>query len=103
MICPLRSRHGLIVISNRNRLQSITLFHVIVIVIDYIDKNLDVIVIEYIEKNLNVTDYMELHFSASIAFVRSYVRRVFKPDRCRLSDKRFENLMFIKCNKHFKC
>ena len=46
---------------------------------------------------------MELHSSASIAFVTSYVRRVFKPDRCRLSDKRFENLMFIKYNKHFKC
>lgn len=25
--------------------------------------------------------------------------RVFKPDRCRLTDKRFETLMFIKCNK----
>ena len=46
--------HGVIVISNCNRLQSITLFHVIVIVIDYIDKNLDVIaiVIEYIGKKL---------------------------------------------------
>ena len=56
-----------------------------------------------LKKNLNVINYMELHSSASIAFVTSYVRRVFKPDRCRLSDKRFENLMFIKCNKHFKC
>ena len=46
---------------------------------------------------------MELYFSASIACVTSYVRQVFKLDRCRLSNKRFENLMFTKCNKHFKC
>jgi len=28
--------------------------------------------------------------------------RMFKPDRCRLPDKRFEALMFINCNKDFK-
>ena len=29
--------------------------------------------------------------------------RVWKRDRCRLSNKPFQNLMFLKCNKHFKC
>jgi len=28
--------------------------------------------------------------------------RMFKPDRCRLTDKRFEALMFINCNIDFK-
>ena len=49
-----------IVINHRNRLQLITLFHVIVI--DYIEENLDVfvIIIEYFDKNLDVIDYIEL-------------------------------------------
>ena len=27
-------------------------------------------------------------------------RGKFKPERCRLTDERFEALMFINCNKH---
>ena len=44
-------RHGVIVICNRNRLQSITVFHVIVIVIDcsLTFHEVIVIVINYIE------------------------------------------------------
>jgi len=32
----------------------------------------------------------------------SVAGRMFKPDRPRLPDKRFEALMFINCNKDFK-
>jgi len=32
----------------------------------------------------------------------SIAGRMFKPDRCRLPDKRFETIMFINCNKDFK-
>jgi len=38
--------------------------------------------------------------------VFSVAGRMFIPDRCRLTDKRFEALMFINCNidfKHFFC
>ena len=98
------SRHGVTVISNRNPLQSITLFHVIVIVIviDYIKKNfiyflyifiiicclnLDVIgiIIEYVDKNLNVIDYIKLALKLrnAISDVRYY----------RFSDKHFKNCL----------
>jgi len=32
----------------------------------------------------------------------SVAARMFKPDWCRLTDKIFEALMFINCNKDFK-
>jgi len=32
----------------------------------------------------------------------SIAGRKFKPDRCRLTDRRFEALMFINSNKHLK-
>jgi len=32
----------------------------------------------------------------------SVAGRMFKPDKYRLPDERFETLMFIKCNKYFK-
>jgi len=32
----------------------------------------------------------------------SIAGRMFKSDRCRLTDKRFEVLMFINCNEDFK-
>jgi len=32
----------------------------------------------------------------------SVAGRMFKPDRCRLNDKKFEPLRFIDCNKDFK-
>jgi len=32
----------------------------------------------------------------------SVARRMFIPDRCRLTDELFEALMFINCNKDFK-
>ena len=32
----------------------------------------------------------------------SIAGQMFKPDRCRLTDKRFETLMFINFNKDFK-
>jgi len=32
----------------------------------------------------------------------SVAGRMFKPDRRRLTDKRFEALMFVKCNRDFK-
>jgi len=32
----------------------------------------------------------------------SIAGRMFKPDRCRLPDKRFEALMFVNCNEDFK-
>ena len=81
-----RSRHWVIVISNRNRLQPITLFDVIVIVKDYIEKNSNVIVIiiEYIEKNLNVIDYIELTFKRE--------NLICDVICCRLLDERFQNL-----------
>ena len=45
MISLIATRHGVIVIGNRNRLQSITVFQVIVIAIDYNLYFLEVIVI----------------------------------------------------------
>ena len=41
--------------------------------------------------------------SAPIERLFSVAGQVFKRDRCLLSDKRFQILMFIKFNKHFKC
>jgi len=32
----------------------------------------------------------------------SVAGRVFKPDRCRLTNKRFETLMSVNCNEHFQ-
>jgi len=32
----------------------------------------------------------------------SIAGRMFKPDRCRLPDKRFEALKFVNCNEDFK-
>jgi len=32
----------------------------------------------------------------------SIASRMFKPDRCRFTDKRYEALMFVNCNKDFK-
>jgi len=49
-----KTRHGVIVIVNRNRLQLITVFWVIVI--DWTDQKLNVIVIDYIA-NLIVIDH----------------------------------------------
>ena len=40
--------------------------------------------------------------SASVERLFSVAGRVYRPDRCRLSDKRFEYLLFIKTNMHFK-
>ena len=61
--CPLGLspwfRHGVIVIISRNRLQSITVFWVIVIVIDWIDQkwNVIVIVFDYIANLIVIDDY----------------------------------------------
>jgi len=33
----------------------------------------------------------------------SVAGRMFPPDRCRLTDKRFETLMYIDSNKDFEC
>ena len=38
--------------------------------------------------------------SAPVERVLSTAGKIFRPDRCQLSDERFETLMFIKCNKH---
>ena len=38
--------------------------------------------------------------SAPVERVFSTAGKIFRPDRCQLSDERFESLMFIKCNKH---
>jgi len=50
-------RHEVIVIVNRNRLQSITFFWVIVIVIDWIDQKWNVIIIDYIANFIVIDDY----------------------------------------------
>jgi len=42
------------------------------------------------------------NFEMSNKRIFSVVGRMFKPDRYRLTDKRFEALMFISCNKDFK-
>jgi len=39
------------------------------------------------------------NFEISNKRIFSIAGQVFKPDRCRLPDKRFETLMFINCNK----
>ena len=54
-------------------------------VIDY-TKNLDVtvIIMKYIDKNLDAIDYVELAFKSG--------NPIFDVTYCRLSDKRFENL-----------
>ena len=36
--------------------------------------------------------------SAPVERLFSIAGKVFKPDRCRLTDKTFETLMFIRCN-----
>ena len=54
-------RHRVIIISYRNRLQTIALFHVIVI--------------EYIDKNLDVVDYIDLAFKRGNPFLTSDHRR----------------------------
>ncbi|MGH0132117.1 UNVERIFIED_CONTAM: hypothetical protein FKN15_048756 [Acipenser sinensis] len=38
--------------------------------------------------------------SAAVERVFSIAGRTFRPDRCSMSDSRFETLMFIKCNRH---
>ncbi len=40
--------------------------------------------------------------SAPVERLFSIAGKVFRPDRCRLSDATFESLMFIRCNKHLK-
>lgn len=40
--------------------------------------------------------------SAPVERLFSVAGKVFRPDRNRLSDERFEELMFIKCNKHLQ-
>ena len=37
--------------------------------------------------------------SAAVEQLFSVAGKVFRPDRCRLTDKSFETLMFIRCNK----
>ena len=51
-----------------------------------------------------VTQFEEIVNSFEITSKRlfSVAGWVFKSDRCCLTDKRFETLMFINCNKHFK-
>ena len=39
--------------------------------------------------------------SAPVERIFSVGGKIFRPDRCRLSDATFEHLMFIKLNKHF--
>jgi len=50
-----KTRHGVTVIVNRNRLQSITVFWVIVI--DWTDQKWNVIVIDYIANLIVIDDY----------------------------------------------
>ncbi|XP_076065166.1 zinc finger BED domain-containing protein 4-like [Oratosquilla oratoria] len=38
--------------------------------------------------------------SAPVERLFSIAGKVFRPERCRITDARFEELMFIKCNKH---
>ena len=38
--------------------------------------------------------------SAAVERLFSIVGKTYRPDRCRLSDNKFEQLMFIKCNFH---
>jgi len=38
------------------------------------------------------------NFEITIKRIFSVAGRMFKPDRCPLSDKRFEALVFINCN-----
>ena len=40
--------------------------------------------------------------SAPVERLFSIAGKVFRPDRCRLSDKRFEELMFVRGNKHLQ-
>ena len=40
--------------------------------------------------------------SASMERLFSVAGRICRPDRCRLSDKQFERLLFIKTNAHLK-
>ena len=40
--------------------------------------------------------------SAPVERMFSIAGKIFRPDRCRLSDARFEELMFIRCNKQRK-
>lgn len=40
--------------------------------------------------------------SAPVERIFSVAGKVFRPDRCRLSDTIFQGLMFIKCNKYLK-
>jgi len=42
------------------------------------------------------------NFEISNKRISSVVGRIFKPDRCRLTDKRFETLILINRNKDFK-
>ena len=39
--------------------------------------------------------------SAPVERTFSVGGKIFRPDRCRLSDATFQHLMFIKLNKHF--
>jgi len=40
--------------------------------------------------------------SAPVERLFSIAGKVFRPERCRISDARFEELMFLRCNKHFE-
>ena len=42
------------------------------------------------------------NFEITNTQIFSVVGQIFKLDRCRFTDKRFETLMFINCNKDFK-
>jgi len=42
------------------------------------------------------------NFEITNNLIFSVAGRMFKPDRCRLSNKIFEALMFISCNEDFK-
>ncbi len=41
--------------------------------------------------------------SSSVERLFSIAGKIFRPERCRLSDHRFQSLMFIRCNNNLKC